>query len=335
MHVRKAVITAAGRGAGHDPGADTVRRAMLPLVDRDGRTKPVLQIIAEEAADSGIEQIGIVTAPGDEDAYRARLRAAFEGYRKDAGHSPERQEQARHLADLERRLHFIVQPSAEGYGHAVWCAREFVDREPFLLLVSDHVYVSGGAKRCAAQILELASQEECAVAAVQATREHQIHRYGTVAGKRFSDRPNTFTIETVIEKPTVSVAEQRLHVPGLRVGHYLCFFGIHALTPGVFDILDEHVRADRRENGAIQLTPALQELASRERYLAVQANGRRYDLGAKFGVLEAQIALAMAGVDREHLLARMTELWLQLEQDRTTAPAVPDGGGAASGAAPA
>jgi len=313
MHVRKAVITAAGRGARQYPASDTVAKAMLPLVDRDGLTKPVIQIIGEEALDSGIEEIGIVCAPGDESAYRQHLAALGENL-KSQPDSPLAAEQAERLAELERRLHFAVQEQPAGYGHAVWCAKSFVGREPFLLLVSDHLYISGEKQRCARQVLDLADHEACSVAGVQATREHLIGRYGTVAGKRLSGQ--VFQIERVIEKPTPSVAEQQLHVPGLRVGHYLCFFGIHVLTPAIFDILDEHVRAGHREGGEIQLTPALQELAKRERYLAVQTNGRRYDIGVRFGVLEAQIALAMAGVDRDEVLARLMELVLQVEQER-------------------
>ena len=128
MQITKAVITAAGRGARQYPASDTVQKAMLPLVDRDGLTKPVLQIIAEEAIESGIEEICVVSAPGDEAVYRqhfrnyaANLRSAFKGV-------DWAEEQARRLVDLEQRLRFAVQPEPEGYGHAVWCAREFVGR---------------------------------------------------------------------------------------------------------------------------------------------------------------------------------------------------------------
>lgn len=319
MQTRKAVITAAGRGVRQYPASDTVQKAMLPVVDRDGLTKPVIQIIAEEALDSGIEEICIVAAPGDEAAYRSifagykeKLLSAFHG---DAWS----REQSSRLADLERRLQFAVQEQPEGYGHAVWCARDFVGTEPFLLLLSDHLYISGEQRRCSRQVLDLAVQHSCSVAAVQPTREHLIHRYGTVAGKRLPGVSNVFQIEKIVEKPTPSVAEQELLVPGLRVGHYLCFFGMHVLTPTVFDILDEHVRQDNRLHGEIQLTPALQELARREQYLAVQTNGRRYDIGVRFGSLEAQVALALAGVDREEVLARLAELILQFDQDRLPA----------------
>ncbi|MBN1490997.1 MAG: NTP transferase domain-containing protein [Phycisphaerae bacterium] len=317
MQIRKAVITAAGRSTGQNPAGETVLKAMLPVVDRDGTPKPVLQIIAEEALDSGIEEVCVVAAPGDEQTYRQCIQGLIDSLRHAPGDTAASQEQIQRLLDLDRRLRFAVQERPEGYGHAVWCAREFVGNEPFLLLVSDHLYVSGEQRRCARQILDLASQENCAVAAVQATREHLIGCYGTVAGKRLTGQPHVLQIEEIIEKPHPSVAEQRLHVPGLRVGHYLCLFGMQVLTPTLFAILDAHVKTREDERTPIQLTPALRELARRERYLALQTVGRRHDIGVKYGLLEAQIALAMAGVDRDHVLARLVELLVQFEQDRS------------------
>lgn len=310
MLVRKAIITAAGRGLGNLSGVTSAQQALLPMVDRDGLVKPVIQIIAEEALDSGIEEICVVAAPGDEAAYRAHFQGLARMLDR-RGDTDEVQEQRRRVSDLERRLHFAVQEKPEGYGHAVWSARDFAGPEPFLLLVSDHLYVSGEPRRCARQIIDLAVQQDCAVAAVQATREHVINHYGTVAGKRVSGLANVFQVETVIEKPTPSEAEQLLQVPGLRVGHYLCFFGMHVLSPAIFEILEAHVRQGRRERGEIQLTPALQELARAEKYLALQTNGRRYNIGVKYGSLEAQIALAMSGRDRDEVLIRLTELLLQ------------------------
>jgi UTP--glucose-1-phosphate uridylyltransferase len=303
VQITKAVITAAGRGARQYPASDTVQKAMLPLVDSDGLTKPVLQIIAEEALDSGIEEICVVTAPGDEayyrrhfESYAATLQSSYRGVEW-------AEEQVRRLAELERRVRFCVQATPEGYGHAVWCARDFAGGSPFLLLLGDHLYVSRSKVRCARQLLDLAAAEECAVSAVQATREHLIHQYGTVSGKRMHNRPDAWVIEEIIEKPTPTLAELRLQVPGLRAGHYLCFFGMHVLTPVIFDLLEDLVRRDAREAGQIQLTTALLTLAGREKYLALETRGARHNLGVKFGVVEAQIALALAGVDRERMLS--------------------------------
>jgi UTP--glucose-1-phosphate uridylyltransferase len=317
MQVRKAVITAAGRGIRQYPASDTVQKAMLPVVDRDGLTKPVIQIIAEEALESGIEEICVVTAPGDDVVYKKHFRGFDENLLRSLGNATWAVEESKRLAHLQRRLRFAVQEEPNGYGHAVWCAREFIGNEPCLLLLGDHLYISGEERRCARQLLDLANREECSVAAVQPTREHLIHRYGTISGKRVPGQSNVFQIEQIIEKPTPSVAEQELLVSGLRAGHYLCFFGMHVLTPAVFQILDEHVRGDKRQNGEIQLTPALNELARQEKYLAIQTNGRRYDIGVKYGAIEAQLALAMTGVDRDEVLSRILELLFQMEHERS------------------
>ncbi len=314
MRITRAVITAAGRGARQYPAFDTVQKAMMPLVDRDGLTKPVIQIIAEEALDSGIEEICIVAAPGDEEFYRrhfrnfaANLRSAYKGVEW-------AEEQARRMGDLAQRLRFAVQEEPLGYGHAVWSAREFVGGQPCLLLLGDHLYISREQRRCARQLIELAEAEQSAVSAVQATREHLIGQYGTISGRRMQERPGVYLIDEIMEKPNPTIAELRLQVPGLRSGHYLCFFGMHVLTPAVFDLLGELVAADRRELGSIQLSTALNDLARRERYLALEARGVRHNLGVKFGAIEAQIALGLAGVDRDRMLTTLLESVVRVEQ---------------------
>lgn len=323
MQITKAVITAAGRGARQYPASDTVQKAMLPLVDRDGLTKPVLQIIAEEAIESGIEEVFVVSAPGDEAIYRGHFRRYAENLRSSFRGFEWAELQARRLVDLEERLRFAVQPDPQGYGHAVWCAKELVGQAPFLLLLGDHLYISSESRRCARQLLDLAATEGGAVSAVQATREHLIHQYGTVSGKRRQDRPDVYVIDEIIEKPNPTLAELRLQVPGLRAGHYLCFFGVHVLTPTVFELLDDLVDRDVREHGQIQLTTALNALARREEYLALETKGTRHNLGVKYGFVEAQIALALAGVDRERMLAGLLEAIVRIEQHNGPATPAP------------
>jgi UTP--glucose-1-phosphate uridylyltransferase len=276
---------------------------MLPLVDRDGVAKPVIQIIAEEALDSGIESICVICAPGDEAHYRRLLGALRENlpaaYREDTWATAE----ADRLAELLRRMHFAVQDEPRGYGHAVACARAFTEDEPFLLLLGDHLYVSHDRqRRCAQQLIELATKEECAVAAVQPTREHLIGRYGTIAGRRLPNYGGAYQIERIIEKPSVSQAELELHTPGLRAGHYLCFFGMYVLTPAVFALLDAN-----DGGGELPLTPTLNALAGRERYLALEIRGKRYDITSKFGLLLTQLALGLAGKDRDRVLTHLVE----------------------------
>ena len=132
------------------------------------------------------------------------------------------------------------------------------------LLVGDHLYVSGSEKHCAQQLVEIAVVENCAVSAVQATHESKLPYYGAVGGQLVAGRKGLYEIAEVIEKPTPTEAEQRLIVPGLRAGHYLCFFGMHVLTPALMSILADEV-AKRGEKGGVPLTGALANLAARER----------------------------------------------------------------------
>ncbi len=274
MKINKAVITAAGR--------DQRRLPLQVLVDSDGVQKSAIRIIVEEALSAGVEEVGLVISPGDREAYQAALQ------------------------DSRGKMVFIEQPHPGGYGHALLCAREFVGSGAFLHLVSDHVYLSGMQKRCAEQLVEVARNEACSVSAVQPTREGVLHYYGTVGGKGVPHKPRLYEIEKVVEKPTPTLAEQELIVPGMRAGYYLCFFGMHVLTAGVMQILEEQQRA--LKNGTLSLSPSLSELARREKYLAYEAQGRRYNLGVRFGLLSSQLALGLAGRDREEILAQIVEV---------------------------
>ncbi len=317
MLIKKAVITAAGRGVRLYPAADTVQKGMLPLVDRDGLSKPTIQIIAEEALDSGIEEVCVVCAPGDEAQYLQQLKLLRENLLVAYAEVDWAQDQAERIDNLCKRLRFVAQEEPLGYGHAVYCAKDFAGKEPFLLLLGDHLYISNiVGQRCAEQVMRLAQEEECAVAAVHPTREHLIGRYGTLSGKRVPDRPGAYQIEKILEKPSVSLAELELHTPGLRAGFYLCFFGMHVLPHTVFDLLESAVSRGEKSEGEFQLTPALNELATREKYLALEVEGSRYDTGAKFGLLQAQIALALAGRDREQVLTTIVELLAEANQLR-------------------
>jgi UTP--glucose-1-phosphate uridylyltransferase len=281
VQIKKAIITAAGKA-----------QRTLPLqtvVDRDGIQKTALRIIIEEILDAGVEEIGVVVCPGDQSAYASAA------------------------GNHARRIEFFEQSAPLGYGHAVWCVNSFTADQPFLLLVGDHLYVSRVEQRCAQQLVEIAAAENCAASAVQATHEGKLPYYGAVGGKLVTGREGLYEIAEVLEKPTPTEAEQRLIVPGLRAGHYLCFFGMHVLTPAVMDILADEV-AKRGAQGNVQLTAALAKLAARERYLACELHGRRYDIGVKYGLLTAQLALALAGRDRDEVLSGLVELLAHREK---------------------
>jgi UTP--glucose-1-phosphate uridylyltransferase len=203
-------------------------------------------------------------------------------------------------------MRFIEQTQASGYAHAVHCAADFTGDDPFLLMVGDHLYLSRTETSCAAQLLATASLENCAVSAVQATHESKLPLYGAIGGRRILGSDYIYQVETVIEKPTPTEAEQKLVIPGLRAGNYLCFFGLHVLPSSVMDILERQLI-----DGRADLSLALAEIARRERYLAHELQGRRHDIGVRYGLLTAQLALGLAGKDRDEVLTNIVELLAQ------------------------
>ncbi len=280
MRVRKAVITAAAPGQRHLP--------LQTLVDRDGAVRSVLAILVAEVLEAKIEEIGVVIHPDDETVYRSAA------------------------GDHAARLTFLPQAQPQGYAHAVYQAREFVGGEPFLQLVGDHLYVSRGGQSAARRLALAAENEHCSVSAVKATRENLLGRFGAVGGQLIRGRDDLYRVETVIEKPTPTEAEQKLVVSGLRMGHYLCFFGMHVFTAPVMELLEEAMSAG--DPSAVSLASVLDRHARREKHLALAESASRYDLGAKYGLWTAQLALALAGGDREQALSQLVTLLAETGQ---------------------
>ncbi|MFO1066280.1 MAG: UTP--glucose-1-phosphate uridylyltransferase [Pirellulales bacterium] len=275
MPINKAIITAAGRS-----------QARLPLqtvVDRSGQVRSALELVMEEVLSAGIEDVAIVICPGE-----------AERYAQAAGpHAP--------------RLTFFEQTDPRGYGDALLRARSFVDSDRFLHLVSDHLYVSRHEKSCAAQLVAVADREQCSVSAIQPTRENQLAFFGAVGGVPVPRQTGLYEVHTVMEKPTPTVAEQRLIVAGQRAGHYLCMFGMHVLSPSIFELLEQRV-AQLQPGESANLSSSLDKLARSERYLAAQLDGERYNIGEKYGLLIAQLAIALSGEDRDRILTELVEL---------------------------
>jgi UTP--glucose-1-phosphate uridylyltransferase len=284
LRVKKAVITAAG--------ANQRALPLQTLID-DGVEKSLLSILLEQALTGNIGEVCVVVWPGDEARY------------------------AQAAGNLAGAVRFVAQAQPAGYGHAIYSAREFVGNEPFLHMVGDHLYVSA-AKLGVQRLVELAESESCSASGVQPTRESLLPHFGAVAGRRVPGRQGLYRVETVIEKPTPTEAEQRLMVPGIRAGYYLCFFGIHVLTPTVMDLLGQMLA--KQPSASVTLSAALAELARREQYLALEDTGKRYDLGARYGLLIAQLALALNGRERDEVLSHLVELLAEREMAANRAP---------------
>ncbi len=301
--VRKAVITAAGRGTRQYPASTAVAKEMFPLVDRDGLTKPVIQIIGEECIESGIEEICIITQPGEEALYRDYFKRldnemvkAFRG--KDWAIL-----ESEKLGSFGERLHFAEQHTPDGFGHAVFQAKKFVGDDPFVLMLGDHVYISETRDRCALQLIKVFEQYMLdAVTGVQFTVEKLLHLFGTIRGEPIDAGKGIYKAELIIEKPSKEVAREQLSTAGLPAGNYLSHFGIHVFSPRIFDSLEYLIKNNIREKNEIQLTAAQEHLRQQtDKYWAVVTQGQRYDTGIPYGLMETQLALALNGIHRTEI----------------------------------
>src|SRR5436305_6490071 len=301
--VRKAVITAAGKGTRQYPASTAVQKEMFPMVDRDGLTKPVIQIIGEEAIDSGIEEICISTQPGEESLYRDYFKRLDGDMVKSFRGKDWAILESEKLGAFGERLSFAEQHSPEGFGHAVYQAKEFVGDEPFLLLLGDHVYISDIKDRCARQLIKVYEQYMCdAVTGVQPTVERLLHLFGVLRGQPVDPARGIYRAELIIEKPSIESAREKLITPMLPAGNYLAHFGMHVFSPRIFDSLEHLIKNNIREKNEIQLTAAQEHLRQHtDKYWAVVTQGQRYDTGIPYGLMETQLALALNGIHRTEI----------------------------------
>lgn len=271
--IRKGIITAAGRGTRLMPATRTVQKELFPLMDSDGTVKPLVQLLAEELLASGLEEICIVANT----ANAAPMRRHFAGD-----------------DTLAPRVTVVVQETQDGFGHAVFQARDWAAGEPVLLTLGDHLYLSHTDARCARQVLNAYATQGASVTSVMRTPEASLFRYGILAGRPLPDTaPPVYEIVTMAEKPTVEFAHAHLQTPGLPDGDYLAHFGIHAFTPAIFDCLAYLIENNQRERDEFQLTSAQVLLQERERYLLCEVAGERLDMGNPEGLMETQLALVL------------------------------------------
>jgi len=275
--VRKAVIPAAGFGTRLFPATKAVKKELFPIIDRDGRAKPVIMVIVEEAMSAGIEEIGIVAQKGD--------RALFEDFFKTPPSeelfkklSPENQEYSQYLQNLGSRITILTQDEQEGYGHAVYCAKEWVNDEPFLLMLGDHLYASDNETSCARQVLDVYEQGGQSAVGLSVMPAKILHKVGCVTG--FWQEPDSIlSVTQIYEKPDIEYARSHLHVEGMADDLFLGLFGIYALKPKIFDFLEEHISQNFRERGEFQLTSCLDRLRQEEGITAYLVKGQYFDMG--------------------------------------------------------
>jgi UTP-glucose-1-phosphate uridylyltransferase len=282
--VRKAVIPAAGFGTRLFPASKATKKELFPIIDQDGIAKPAILLIVEEALEAGIEEVIIVVQEHDLEDFQSffNTQITIENYNK---LSRPFQEYARRILDIGRRVTFVIQPTQEGFGHAIYCTREAIGDEPFLLMLGDHLYRSTGDRSCARQLLDAYQQHGSNVLGLRRTPEDMIASFGTVAGVWIEDN-SLLSVTEFAEKPTIDYARTNLRVPGLPEREYLTAFGQYIIKPQLFEILAENIANNVRERGEFQLTSVLDRMRQEEGFMGLIMDGRRFDIGLPEHYLE-------------------------------------------------
>ncbi len=275
--VRKAVIPAAGFGTRLFPSTKVVKKEFFPIIDRDGRAKPVILAIVEEAVSAGIEEVGIVTQKGDRKLFEDFFKAppTKELFNK---LSLQNQEYSQYLQDLGSRITILTQEEQEGYGHAVFCAKDWLKDEPFLLLLGDHLYASDNETSCASQLLEVYEQVAQSVVGLRVTPAEVIHHYGCATGV-WQESGSILSVTQIYEKPNIEYARSHLQIEGMKDDQFLSMFGMYVLQPKIFDYLEENISQNIRERGEFQLTSCLDKLRQEEGLCGYVVKGQCFDTG--------------------------------------------------------
>ncbi|SDS95145.1 UDP-glucose pyrophosphorylase [Paenibacillaceae bacterium GAS479] len=286
MTIRKAIIPAAGLGTRFLPATKAMPKEMLPIVD-----KPTIQYIIEEAVASGIEDIIIVTGKGKraiEDHFDYSFELEHHLASKNKWDLLESVTKPSNIADI----HYIRQKEPKGLGHAIWCARKFIGNEPFAVLLGDDIVESDTP--CLKQLIDVFDQHEASVIGVQEVPWGEVSRYGIIDAEELS--PKLFQANGFIEKPAQDNAPSNLAI----MGRYI-------LTPEIFDILGNQ---EAGIGGEIQLTDAISLLSNTQPIFACNFNGKRHDVGEKFGFVQTTIHYALQHPDlREKTLDYLKDIF--------------------------
>ena len=269
MKVKKAIIPAAGLGTRFLPATKAQPKEMLPIVD-----KPTIQFIIEEAIESGIEEILIITGRNKkciEDHFDKSVELEME--LEKSGKS-ELLELVRDISEMVD-IHYIRQKEPRGLGHAIYCAKTFVGNEPFAVMLGDDVVDS--EVPCLKQLIDCYSEYNTSILGVQKVPEDEVSKYGIVDGIHIEDR--VYKVKDLVEKPATEESPSNIAI----LGRYI-------ITPRIFEHLE---KTNPGKGGEIQLTDALKSLINEEVMYAYNFEGRRYDVGDKIGFLQATIEYAL------------------------------------------
>lgn len=283
-NVKKAIIPAAGLGTRFLPATKALAKEMLPIVDT-----PTIQYIIQEAVDSGIEEILIITN-SNKHAMENHFDKSYEleNRLKESGKDKE-VAMIESIANMAN-IYYIRQKEPKGLGHAVLCAKSFIGDEPFAVLLGDDVVVNKNGKPALQQLIDAYHDTQASVVGVQTVPKEDVSKYGIVSpSKSHPTKGRLAKLSDMVEKPTVEKAPSQMAV-----------LGRYVLTPKVFELLETQGKG---AGGEIQLTDAIKRLMDIQAVYAYDFEGIRYDVGDKFGFIKATIDFSL---DREDLKEKVS-----------------------------
>jgi UTP--glucose-1-phosphate uridylyltransferase len=295
MRIRKAVVPIAGLGTRLFPASHACKKEFFPVVGPDGIARPLIHYQIMDLIDAGIEQICIIVRVGEEHSVISYLQGPGESYLRRLERYPNLAHEAERMQAALDRISFAAQKHQEGYGHAVFQSKAFANGEPVLLCLGDHLF-RGGNESCHSQLMK--AYDACggkSVSAVNRIGADDLKGYGTIAGKRRQATPELIDVSLIIEKPSIEVARKKLRVDGLGADAFLGWFGMHILSPSIYDILEEMITEDIRQQGEIQLTYSQELQRQREGYCALEMrDGKRFDFGIPQDLVKSVAEFAVA-----------------------------------------
>lgn len=278
--IRKAIIPVAGFGTRFLPVTKSIPKEMIPIVD-----KPTIQYIIEEAVESGITDILLVTSK-----YKKSIEDYFDNFKElesilESSKNYEMLDMIKNISNMVN-ITFVRQKEQKGLGHAIYQGKTFVGNEPFCVLLGDDI-VYNRDKPCLKQLIECYEEYGGSVLGVQEVKHEDVSKYGIVDGNKIAE--NIYRVNNLIEKPSIEEAPTNIAI-----------LGRYVISCKIFEHLEKE---NYGKNGEIQLTDSITNLISTEDVYAYKFQGTRYDIGDKVGYLKATIDYSLRDDKIKHIIS--------------------------------
>lgn len=283
--LRKAVVTMAGRGSRFFPASHALRKELFPVMGPEGVVRPLVHQQLRTLLRAGFEEIALVVAPGERDFIEGYFDGPAGVYRMELSGAERGRAELEEMRRIRDCLRIVEQDAPEGFAHALLQAKAFAGGEAILLCTGDLLFRGPCYQELASAYAESGGRSVSAVTEVTAS---ELYGYGVIGGRRLAEDPRLIEVERMLEKPLVEQARAELRVEGLPEDSWLGWFGLHALAPSIFEVIEGMIRDGIRDGGELQLTRAQDIQRERHGYLAREVSGsERFDFGLPEKLLDS------------------------------------------------